>query len=90
MHLVDQYILNLENRAVSGALLTDVSKAFDCLSYKLIISKLQAYGFDKYSCKLMANYFTNLQQKVKAAIARCNWSYLSKGAPQGSYFDPFI
>ena len=58
MHLVDMCKLNLENRGVSGVHLTDLSKALDCLSYKLVISKLQAYGFDINSCILVANYFS--------------------------------
>ena len=30
-----------------GALLTDLSKSFDCLSHELILAKLHAYGFSK-------------------------------------------
>jgi len=86
MHLIDMCKLNLAKCGVSGAHLTDLSKAFDWLSYKLVISKLQAYSFDV----LVAYYFTSRQQRVKVGIARSSGSYLSKGAPRGSYCVPFI
>ena len=35
------------------ALLTDHSKAFDCLSHDFILAKLRAYGFSLESLKLM-------------------------------------
>ena len=36
-----------------GALLTNLSKAFECLSHKLLIAKLHAYGFDSPALKLI-------------------------------------
>ena len=33
------------DKKVFGALLTDISKAFDCLSHELMIAKLNAYDF---------------------------------------------
>ena len=35
-----------DNGKIAGALLTDLSKAFDCLNHELIIAKLEAYVFD--------------------------------------------
>ena len=40
-----------DNNKAFGALLTDLSKAFDCLSHDLLIAKLHAYGIDIDSLK---------------------------------------
>ena len=41
---------------VCGALLTDLSKAFDCLPHGLLISKLKAYGMNEKSYRLIVSY----------------------------------
>ncbi len=38
---------------VPGAILTDLSKALDCLPYRLLLSKLRAYGLTPLNCKVM-------------------------------------
>lgn len=42
-----------------GALLTDLSKAFDCLSHELLVAKLNAYGFSLPSVRLIHDYLSN-------------------------------
>ena len=90
LNMAEQCKSNLDNNGISAALLTDLSRAFDCLSHKLIISKLYAYGFNKDACFLIANYFTNRKQRVKVGNARSDWLSLLKGAPHGSLIGPFV
>ena len=54
------YMIELErifrSRAHYGALLTDLSKAFDCIMHDLLIVKIQPYGFDNDSLSFICNY----------------------------------
>lgn len=47
------------NSGSFGALMTKSSKVFDCLHYELLIAKLDAYGFDMKSVKLIQQYLLN-------------------------------
>ena len=48
-----------------GVLLTDLSKASDCLPHELLIAELDACGFDKSSLKFIHSYLSNRKQRVK-------------------------
>jgi len=59
LRLIDKCKSNIDDGGISGALLTDLSKAFDCLSYRLLVAKLNAYGLNPDACMLTANNFIN-------------------------------
>ena len=80
----------LDKGEVAIALLTDLSKAFDSLPYKLLICKLSAYGLGNNACMLIKSYFCNRKQTVRIGIERSDWRSLIKGVPQGSLMGPFI
>ena len=48
-----------------GALLTDLSKAFDCLLHDLIVAKLHAYGFSTESLKLINSSKLSVSKGLK-------------------------
>ena len=55
----------LDKGTTAVALLTDLSKAFDCLPYDLIIVKSYAYGFSLDSSRLIDSCLSNRTQRTK-------------------------
>ena len=55
----------LDKGVISGAILTDLSKVFDCIFHDLLIAKLTAYGFDYQSLRIMESFLSNRQQRTK-------------------------
>lgn len=46
------------------AVLTDVSKAFDCLNHDLSIAKLNVYGFSLPALRLIHDYLLSRKKRV--------------------------
>ena len=44
-------VLYLDNNYFVGAVMTDLSTAFDCIPHDLLIAKLEGYGFDNYTIR---------------------------------------
>ena len=51
-------------KTVVGAVLTDLSKAFDCIPHDLLIAKLEAYGLGEKALSYIYSYLTNRNQSV--------------------------
>ena len=47
IRLIEEQIKNLDNNYIIGAVLMDLSQAFDCIPNDLVIARLAAYRFDK-------------------------------------------
>ena len=56
MYILEIWTNKLDKGGYVRALFKDLSKAFDTLNHNLLISKLDAYGFERESLSLMKSY----------------------------------
>ena len=73
-----------------GLLLTDLSKAFDCLQHDLLIAKLYAYGCSTNSLKLLLSYLTGRKHTTKINQSYSTWTDIIFRVPQGSILGPLL
>ena len=73
-----------------GALLTDLSRAFDSLDRSLLITKLHWYRLSSLSLKLIFSYFSNRTYRTKIKEFFSNRLKVEYGFPQGSILVPLL
>ena len=73
-----------------GAILMDLSKAFDCLPYSLLIAKLRAYGLSEGAVKLLDIYLEDRSQQIRLGTHASSGKKLFKGVPRGSISGPLL
>ena len=73
-----------------GAVLMDLSKAFDCMSHNILLAKLQAYDLSTEAVTLMRSYLTGRRKRDKISSASSAWLEVQKGVPQGSILGPLL
>ena len=72
--MVEKLKTSLDNSGVGGMLLTDLSKAFDCLRHDLLIAKLAADGFDQPSLCFIFSYLSDTTQRTKVNNAYSSYT----------------
>ena len=70
-----------------GAVLTDLSKAFDCILHDLLIAKLSAYNF---SDEVLSYICSNRRQCVHRNNTHSQLETIISGVPQGSILGPIL
>ena len=88
--MVEKWRKTLDGGGETGAVLTDLSKAFDCIDHNLLIAKLNACGFEKQSINFIYSYLTKRKQRMKVDSAVSLWEMLFSGVPQGSVLGPLL
>lgn len=96
--LVEYIIDKLEDGCSISNVFLDLSKAFDCLSHNMIISKIRALGVKGTAIKWFESYLTGRKQivelkQVQNGVSEVKVStekLITRGVPQGSVLGPVL
>ena len=90
LNMINNWQKTLHSKGKVGAILMDLSKAFDCLPHDLLIAKLEAYGFGNKSLKFIMSYLFNRKHRVRIGSKFSDYLNLKTGVPQGSIWGPTL
>ena len=76
--------------AVGTLVVTDFSKAFDCVDHNLAMKRLYDIGVRSEILPWIVDFLTSRRQRVQYHLALSDWETLSCGVPQGTKLGPII
>ena len=68
----------------------DLSKAFDTIDHKMLLTKLGRYGIRGIANELMKSYLTDRSQYTEVLSENSEYLTVTFGVPQGSVLGPLL
>ena len=90
IHLIENWKKSLDEKKLVGAVLMDLSQAFDSIHHDLLIAKMYAYGFSIKAVTFFYSYLKRRKQNVKINNTHSVFQVLLSGVPQGSILGPLL
>lgn len=89
--MIEKWKRELDKKGgIAGAILMDLSKAFDTINHELLIAKLEAYGFDQSALAILLSYLRERWHRTKINTTFSTWLEILSGVPQGSILGPIL
>ena len=84
IRLIEDWKTSLDKNLFTGAVLMDLSKAFNFIPHDLLISKLHAYGLSFDTVTFLNSYLKDRQQNIRTNNIFSAFQNILSGVPQGS------
>ena len=88
--LVDYLTHNMDTNKIPTSIYLDLSKAFDTLSFDILLTKFKHYGITGVPLKLLTSYIKDRYQYVIYNGKTSNLLEIRTGIPQGSILGPLF
>ena len=90
--MIGENVKNYEINKTTVAVFLDLSKAFDTLTPKIVLEKMERYGIQGQTLKWFESYLSNRKIRVKYKPASTGQLETTEeyGAPQGSCLGPLV
>ena len=88
--LVDKINTAVEKNETTVGIFLDLSKAFDTIDHKILLHKLEHYGFRGIELEWFKRYLNNRAQYVSYNSCESSLRDIVCGVPQGSILGPLL
>ena len=88
--MIEKWCQLLDSSRQTAAVLTYLSKAFDCNDHELLIAKLNAHRFDNSSLTFIYSYLSEKKQRAKINSSFSCWVNILFGITQDSILGPLL
>jgi hypothetical protein len=94
VHLIPSKVLKF--KLCMLCIFCDITKAFECVNHKILLSKLYHYGIRGVNALWFESYLLKIRQKIEITLQNkkenlsSNWGIIKSGVQQGSILGLFI
>ena len=90
LRLLQEWQNELDKSGFVGTVLTDLSKAYNCLPHDFLLAKFEAYDIGKSGLNLLLSCLSNRKQRTKVNSSYIDWYDIIRGVLQGSILGPLL
>ena len=90
LNLLIKLLRQLTKGNLPVGIFLDLSKAFDSINHKILISKLEHYGIRGVAKTWFENYLYKRRQILKYNCVQSEEMIIKSGVPQGSVLGPLL